>query len=94
MTFLGDVVLRNLRLRPDALAALRLPVSVAAGLCGTLTLRVPWSRLGREPVCLSLDRVYLLARPAPGEEAEMSDAARVRQTRPCPLLRLTWKLAR
>lgn len=43
----GDVVLRHLRLRPGALDGLALPVVVAAGLCGTLTLRVPWKRLGR-----------------------------------------------
>ena len=35
----GDVVLRNLRLRPDALASLDLPVTVRAGLLGSLTLK-------------------------------------------------------
>lgn len=35
----GDVVLRNLRLRPDALALLDLPVTVRAGLLGSLTLK-------------------------------------------------------
>jgi vacuolar protein sorting-associated protein 13A/C len=60
------VVLRNLRLRPDALASLALPVTVRAGLCGSLTLKLPWSKLGSAPVVLSLDRVYLLATPAAG----------------------------
>ena len=36
----GDVVLNNLRLKPDALAALDLPVTVRAGLLGSLTLKV------------------------------------------------------
>ncbi len=59
-------MLRNLRLRPDALAALALPVVVRAGLCGSLTLKLPWSKLGSAPVVLSLDRVYLVATPADG----------------------------
>ena len=36
----GDVVLKNLRLRPDALAELDLPITVRAGLLGSLTLKV------------------------------------------------------
>ena len=66
------MVLRNLRLRPDALAGLGLPVAVRAGLCGTLTLKLPWSKLGSSPVVLSLDRVYLLATPAQGVAAPRS----------------------
>jgi len=62
----GDVVLRNLRLRPEALAALELPLTVRAGVVGTLTLKLPWNRLGREPVVLSLDRVYILAEATRG----------------------------
>jgi hypothetical protein len=38
--FKGDVVLHNLRLKPEALADLNLPISVKAGLLGTLTLKV------------------------------------------------------
>lgn len=35
-------MLKNLRLRPDALAELDLPVTVRAGLLGSLTLKVCW----------------------------------------------------
>jgi vacuolar protein sorting-associated protein 13A/C len=38
--FKGDVVLRNLKLKPEALADLNLPITVKAGLLGTLTLKV------------------------------------------------------
>ena len=38
--FKGDVVLRNLKLKPDALADLDLPVTVKSGLLGSLTLKV------------------------------------------------------
>ena len=38
--FKGDVVLRNLKLKPDALADLDLPVTIKSGLIGSLTLKV------------------------------------------------------
>ena len=40
--FKGDVVLRNLKLKPDALADLDLPVTVKSGLLGSLTLKASW----------------------------------------------------
>lgn len=58
----GDVVLKNLRLRPDALASLDLPVTVRAGLLGSLTLKV------RHP-CLSP--------PAPPNLAHVEISVRV-----------------
>jgi vacuolar protein sorting-associated protein 13A/C len=83
------VVLRNLRLRPDALASLALPLVVRAGLCGSLTMKLPWSKLGSAPVVLSLDRVYLLATPSaaaalprtPEEQARASAALRASNSR-------------
>jgi vacuolar protein sorting-associated protein 13A/C len=88
----GDVELRNLALKPDALEDLDLPVAVKAGLLGKLTLKVrgahyttawvtgtqayqgsmaghasvpqvPWKALGREPVVVEFDRLYILACP-------------------------------
>lgn len=38
--FKGDVQLNNLHLKPDALNALDLPITVKAGLLGSLTLKV------------------------------------------------------
>ena len=38
--FSGDVVLTNLQLKPSALADLNLPISVKAGLIGSLKLKV------------------------------------------------------
>jgi len=47
----GDLLLTDLRLRPDALDALQLPLS-AVGRIGRLRIRVPWSRLRYESVRL------------------------------------------
>ncbi|KEH32375.1 calcium-dependent lipid-binding-like protein [Medicago truncatula] len=61
----GDVVLKDLKLKSEALNALKLPVTVKSGFVGTITLKVPWKSLGKEPVIVLIDRVFVLANPAP-----------------------------
>ncbi|XP_047340944.1 uncharacterized protein LOC124944671 [Impatiens glandulifera] len=78
----GDVELNNMQLKPEALNALKLPVKVKAGFLGSLKLKVPWSRLGQEPVVVSLDRIFLLAEPATQVEGSSDDAVQeVRKSR-------------
>ncbi|KAK4265962.1 hypothetical protein QN277_026944 [Acacia crassicarpa] len=60
----GDVVLKDLKLKAEALNALKLPVTVKAGFVGTITLKVPWKSLGKEPVIVLIDRIFVLANPA------------------------------
>lgn len=60
----GDVVLKDLKLKAEALNSLKLPVTVKAGFIGTITLKVPWKSLGKEPVIVLIDRVFILAHPA------------------------------
>lgn len=36
--------------------------------------QVPWSRLGQDPVVVSLDRIFLLAEPATEVEGRTEDA--------------------
>ncbi|KAI5381828.1 hypothetical protein KIW84_UN0404, partial [Lathyrus oleraceus] len=61
----GDVVLKDLKLKSEALNALKLPLTVKSGFVGTITLKVPWKSLGKEPVIVLIDRVFVLANPAP-----------------------------
>ncbi|KAL4326411.1 hypothetical protein GQ457_11G021550 [Hibiscus cannabinus] len=70
----GDVELTNMQLKPEALNALKLPVKVKAGFLGSVKLKVPWSRLGQDPVLVYLDRIFLLAEPATSVEAYSEDA--------------------
>ncbi|CAI0538916.1 unnamed protein product [Linum tenue] len=70
----GDVELTNMQLKPEALNALKLPVKVKAGFLGSVKLKVPWSRLGQDPVLVSLDRIFLLAEPATQVEGQSEDA--------------------
>ncbi|KAL3428164.1 hypothetical protein PVAG01_01673 [Phlyctema vagabunda] len=67
----GDVKLRNLELRREALDQLRLPVNVAEGHLGQLTLTIPWTKLGSAPIKIFIEDVFLLA--APKEDAEWDE---------------------
>ena len=59
----GDVKLRNLELRREALDQFRLPLNVVAGHLGQLTLSIPWSNLRGKPVKVDIEDVFLLAAP-------------------------------
>ncbi|KAF2103644.1 vacuolar protein sorting-associated protein 13 [Rhizodiscina lignyota] len=64
----GDVKLRNLELRREALDQLRLPLNVVEGHLGQLTLQIPWSNLRSKPVRVNIEDVFILA--APREDAD------------------------
>ncbi|PSN61047.1 vacuolar protein sorting-associated protein 13 [Corynespora cassiicola Philippines] len=64
----GDVKLRDLELRREALDQLHLPLNVVEGHLGSLTLSIPWSNLRGKPLKVNIEDVFLLA--APKEDAE------------------------
>lgn len=64
----GDVKLRDLELRREALDQLHLPLNVVEGHLGQLTLQIPWSNLHGKPVKINVEDVFLLA--APREDAD------------------------
>ena len=59
----GEVLLRDLQLRTAALDALPIPVKAIGGTVGEVRVTVPWHRLGKEPLIISIDRVFLLVGP-------------------------------
>ncbi|KAJ1325154.1 vacuolar protein sorting-associated protein 13A/C [Microdochium nivale] len=59
----GDVKLRNLELRKEALDQLKLPINVMEGHLGELTIVIPWSNLRGAPVKVFIEDVFLLASP-------------------------------
>ena len=67
----GDVKLRNLQLRREALDQLHLPVNVVEGHLGQLTMSIPWTNLRGKPVKVNIEDVFLLA--APKEDAEYNE---------------------
>ena len=67
----GDVKLRNLELRREALDQLHLPVNVVEGHLGQLTMSIPWTNLRGKPVRVNIEDVFLLA--APKEDTEYNE---------------------
>ncbi|KAI9867788.1 MAG: hypothetical protein M1813_007610 [Trichoglossum hirsutum] len=74
----GDVVLRKLELRREALDQLRLPLNVIEGHIGLLTLQIPWSNLKGKPVKVYIEDVFLLAAPKEDSNYDEEDEARRR----------------
>lgn len=89
----GDVKLKNLELRREALDQLRLPLNVVEGHLGELTLSIPWSNLRGKPVKVHIEDVYLLAAPRedadydPAEEERRANALKMERIESAELLR-------
>ncbi|KAI9141282.1 hypothetical protein BKA69DRAFT_1124929 [Paraphysoderma sedebokerense] len=64
----GDVVLRNLKLKKDALDKFDLPITVLEGYLGELTLKIPWQNLKGKPFRVYIDNVFLIATPKAGTQ--------------------------
>lgn len=69
----GDVKLKNLRLRKDALDALDLPIDVSFGQLGELTLYIPWSSLKNKPVKVVIEDVYVVCTPRSPESYNVEE---------------------
>ncbi|CAG5002581.1 unnamed protein product [Parnassius apollo] len=62
--FSGNVNLTDLKLKPEALYELDLPIDVKIGTIGRVSLQIPWSGLYTNPVVVNIDDVLLLVGPA------------------------------
>ncbi|KAL4976672.1 hypothetical protein BDW66DRAFT_134541 [Aspergillus desertorum] len=89
----GDVKLRNLELRREALDQLHLPLNVVEGHVGELTLSIPWSNLRGKPVKVDIEDVFLLAAPKedvdynPEEEERRANAIKMDKIESAEILR-------
>ena len=59
----GDVCLKTLELKTEAFEALDLPMRVVGGTLGEIRIKVPWRNLGKAPLIVSIDRLFLLLAP-------------------------------
>ncbi|KAH8145466.1 uncharacterized protein LAJ45_10436 [Morchella importuna] len=75
----GDVKLRNLELKKEALDQMKLPLNVSEGHLGQLTLQIPWSNLKGKPVKVIIEDVYLLAAPKADQEYDEEEEERRQQ---------------
>ncbi|CAK9828583.1 Intermembrane lipid transfer protein VPS13A [Anthophora retusa] len=62
--FSGDTCLTDLKLKPEALYQLGLPIRVEVGLIGKIILKIPWSGLFSQPIILCIEDIYIVAVPA------------------------------
>lgn len=69
----GNVTLTDVVLRREAFYSLGLPVNIKSGSVSRITATIPWSKLGSEPVSLTLDGVYLVAGPL--DEGHLDEGA-------------------
>ena len=69
--FSGDLVLKDLQLKPDGLAALGVPLKMCYGKISLLRLKVPWTNLRTGSVVVEIDKVYAVFRPLSAEEANL-----------------------
>lgn len=72
----GDVRLKNLELKKEALDQLKLPLNVIEGYLGQLTVQIPWSNLKGKPVKVLIEDVYLLAAPKADQEYDEEEEER------------------
>ena len=72
----GDVKLRDLELRREALDQFHLPLNVVEGHISSLVLQIPWSNLRGKPVRINIDDVFLLAAPKEDEEYDPEEEER------------------
>lgn len=91
--FSGDVTLRNLELRREALDQFHLPLNVVQGHISSLVLKIPLSNLRGQPVRINIEDVFLLAAPKedeaydPEEEARRAHAVKMEKLDSAELLR-------
>ncbi|XP_041980096.1 vacuolar protein sorting-associated protein 13A-like isoform X3 [Aricia agestis] len=62
--FSGSVSLADLKLKPEALYELDLPIDVKIGTIGKVNLQIPWAGLYTQPVVMHIEDVLILVGPA------------------------------
>ncbi|GAM19549.1 hypothetical protein SAMD00019534_027240 [Acytostelium subglobosum LB1] len=77
--FSGNVILRNLEIKGEALQSFKLPLHVQKGIIGTLELKIPWTNLKSMPVILEIDSICLYAIPQTGFEYNEQEERRKMQ---------------
>ena len=60
--FEGTITQRNMSLKTEALAALKLPIAVQSGHVGRFHVVVPWRHLTTQPITVEIENVLLVAK--------------------------------
>ncbi|EFH50478.1 hypothetical protein ARALYDRAFT_910516 [Arabidopsis lyrata subsp. lyrata] len=57
----GEVLLENVELILEAFEYLQLPIALKQGRVGKLSIKIPWKKLGRDPIIIMLEDVFICA---------------------------------
>ncbi|XP_073981480.1 intermembrane lipid transfer protein VPS13A-like isoform X2 [Rhodnius prolixus] len=61
--FGGDVQLSELKVKPDALYELDLPLEVKVGTIGRIRIKIPWGCFNKQSIIIEIEEVYIIASP-------------------------------
>ncbi|GAB6032241.1 hypothetical protein CHUAL_010881 [Chamberlinius hualienensis] len=59
----GKIELFNLKLKPEALAYLNLPIEVKTGTLGYIKIVIPWKNFNEKPLIITVDHVLVIVGP-------------------------------
>ncbi|XP_014251025.1 vacuolar protein sorting-associated protein 13A-like isoform X2 [Cimex lectularius] len=66
--FGGQVQLTDLKIKPDALYELDLPIEVKVGAIGRINIKIPWGCFSKESVVIEMEEVHIIAAPITDRE--------------------------
>ncbi|KAL0275996.1 UNVERIFIED_CONTAM: hypothetical protein PYX00_003683 [Menopon gallinae] len=78
--FSGEVKLYNLKLKPEALFELELPIEVKYGVIGEMSLTIPWSSLSSQAIAVSIEEIFIVANPVGFDEFDAEKEKRLLRT--------------
>ncbi|XP_066252577.1 intermembrane lipid transfer protein VPS13A-like [Euwallacea similis] len=61
--FSGTAQLSDLKLKPEALYELGLPIEVKVGTIGKICLEIPWTALWSQPVTVTIEDIHMIVNP-------------------------------
>ncbi|SBT79962.1 N-terminal region of Chorein or VPS13/Vacuolar sorting-associated protein 13, N-terminal, putative, partial [Plasmodium malariae] len=66
----GNIVLENLKLKPQITEILDLSFKIIHGNIGRVNIQIPWSSLGKSPVCVLIKNVHIYIKPRSYQKSE------------------------
>ncbi|XP_030755861.1 vacuolar protein sorting-associated protein 13A-like [Sitophilus oryzae] len=66
--FSGKVQLTDLKLKPEALYELKLPIEVIAGTIGKIWIQIPWTALWNHSIIVNVEDVHIIVKPIVRDE--------------------------
>src|SRR5688572_613562 len=59
----GDIVVKNITIKPEVFKTLDIPVELKYSSVGSLKIDISWTHLASQPVVVSLEDVFIVVQP-------------------------------